>query len=370
MIPLLLLLACEPEEAGPPEWPYELPAGFPAPPVPLDNPITDEKVELGRYLFYDRRLSGNGEQSCGDCHKQELAFADGRALPVGSTGDTIPRNAMALPNAAWWSTYTWMNPTLETLEDQALVPMFGELPVELGMSANMPEILLRLRGDAFYQKQFPKAFPYDPDPFTISRITQAIASFERTLISGNSPYDRYWYGGDDGALTDQQKLGMDIFFSERAECYHCHAGPLFSTAFVSANQPAAEPSFINTGLYNLGGSGDYPAPNVGLYEFTQSRVDMGRFRVPTLRNVALSAPYFHDGSAATLGDVVDHYMAGGRTIADGELAGVGVENPYKHPLVRPFDLTVDEKAALIAFMESLTDEDFLSDPRFASPFPE
>ncbi|HMV67334.1 MAG TPA: di-heme enzyme [Myxococcota bacterium] len=366
----LWLAACAPEEPGPPEWPYDLPAGFPAPPLPADNPITDEKVELGRYLFYDRRLSGNGDQACGDCHEQERAFSDGRALPEGSTGDTIPRNAMALPNAAWWSTYTWMNPTITTLEDQALVPMFAEHPTELGMSASMDVILERLRADAAYPGRFAAAFPRDADPFTVRRIVQAIASFERTLISGNSAYDRYWYGGDDGAMTDQQKEGMDLFFSERAECYHCHAGPLLSTAFVSADQPDAEPSFINTGVYNVGGTGRYPEPNTGLYAFTDSLADMGRFRVPTLRNVAVSGPYFHDGSAATLLDVVEHYVEGGRTITEGDAAGAGVDNPYKHPLVRPFDATDDEKAALVAFMEALTDEDFLTDPRFASPFAE
>lgn len=373
-LPLLLVVlaavsACDKDEpAAGWEWPWALPDGFPAPPVPARNRPTDGKVALGRHLFFDRRLSGNGTQSCADCHDPAQAFSDGRALPTGSTGDTIPRNAMNLTNAAYWSTYTWMNPAVTTLEDQALVPMFAEHPVELGMTGKDVEILGRLQAEPRYVDLFADAFPRDDDPYTIANVVDAIASFERTLISGGSAYDRYWYGGDESALSESAKLGMDVFFDETAECYHCHAGPMFSTAFVSDDQPLAEPSFINTGLYNVGGTGAYPEPNTGLYAFTEQAVDMGRIRVPTLRNVAVTAPYFHDGTAATLDEVLDIYMAGGRNVTDGPSAGDGRLNPYKHPLVRPFTLTEDERAGLIAFLESLTDEDFLTEPAFTDPW--
>jgi cytochrome c peroxidase len=350
-------------------WPFPLPAGFPAPPVPEDNPITAGKVELGRHLFYDRRLSGNEQQSCGDCHHQDRAFSDGLALPVGSTGDVIPRNAMTLTNAGYWSTFTWMNPALVTLEEQALVPMFADHPVELGMAPVIDEILARFAGDRSYLRMFAAAFPGELQPVSTENIVRAIASFERTIISGSSAYDRYWYGGDDAALTDQQVEGMDLFFSERFECYHCHAGAMFTTAFVTEGQLGAEPSFINNGVYNVGGSGAYPEPNTGLFAFTGETVDMGRIRVPTLRNIAVTAPYFHDGSAATLEDVLAHYVRGGRNVEEGANAGDGAINPFKHPLVRAFEATPEEVAAVIAFLESLTDEDLLVDPALASPFP-
>ena len=363
---VVCLASCVPEEPVPPP-PFD-PFAFPEPVVPDDNPITDEKVVLGRRLFFDVRLSGNGTQACGSCHLPEHAFTDGRALPIGSTGDVIPRNAMSIANVAYWSSYTWMNPTLTTLEQQAMVPMFAEHPVELGMTAALPDIVARLRGDAEYPSQFAAAFPDVDDPFVAEYIVKAIATFERTVISNRSRYDRYTYDGDAAALTDDEKLGMQLFFSETTECYHCHGGPFFTAAFASTTTGASEPGYQNTGVYNLDEDGTYPAPNVGLYEFTNDPNDMGKMRVPTLRNLGFTAPYFHDGSAATLEDVLAHYMAGGRTITDGANAGVGKDNPHKSPLVRPFTLTEGEKAALIAFLRSLDDEELVADPKFKSPF--
>lgn len=364
---LATLLGCqEAPEAS--TWPFELPPGFPAPPVPADNLITPHKVELGRHLFHDPRLSGNGTQACATCHDQARAFTDGQALPTGSTGEVVPRNAMTLTNAGYWSTYTWMNPQLTTLEQQALVPMFAEHPVELGMANRMDEILDRLRAEPVYRVLFAGAYPELAEPFTQGAVVGALASFQRALVSGRSPYDRYWYDGEEDALTAEEKLGMDLFFGERAECYHCHAGALFTTAFVTEDQPFSEPSFSNTGVYNVGGTGAYPEPSTGLYAFTGRPDDMGRIRVPTLRNVEVTAPYFHDGSASTLEEVVAHYVAGGRTLSEGPHAGIGADNPFKHPLVRPFEATADEQAALVAFMKALTDEAFLTDPRFADPW--
>jgi cytochrome c peroxidase len=359
--------ACAPVDEAVP-FPFELPAGLPEPAIPASNPWTAEKAELGRHLFYDRRLSGNGEQSCADCHQQSLAFSDGRVLSVGSTGDTIPRNAMTLTDVAWWSTYTWMNPLIHTLEEQALVPMFANHPVELGLADAMPEVIAELMGDATYTTLFAAAYPHVQDRFTTQSIIDAIASFERTLVSGRSAYDRYWYDADASALSDSAKLGMDLFFSETAECYHCHAGALFSTAFVAEDSLSAEPAFNNNGLYNLGGVGDYPEPNLGLVEFSGLDVDKGRFRVPTLRNIAVTAPYFHDGSAATLEDVLDHYQRGGRLTETGPNAGDGALNPYKHPLVRGMELTTEERQGLLDFLLALTDEDFLVDPALSDPW--
>lgn len=364
---VVLGTACAPGEQA--RVPQPGAVTFPEPRVPDDNPVTPEKAELGRRLFFDVRLSANGTQSCASCHDPALAFADGRALSVGSTGDVIPRNSLGLANAAFWSTYTWMNPTLTTLEQQALVPMFSQHPVELGMTDALPEIQARLRADAEYVRLTASAFPDVADPWAPQHLVKAIATFERTLISRRSAYDRYVYEGEADALDEEERLGMQLFFSERTECYHCHAGPLFSTAFSSATSAGAQPGFENTGVYNLDESGAYPAPNVGLYEFTRDPADMGKMRVPSLRNLSYTAPYFHDGSAPTLEDVLAHYIAGGRTIAAGPNAGVGGDNPNQNQLVRPLTLDDTERAALLAFLRALDDEDFVNDPAFQSPFP-
>ncbi|MFM7201359.1 MAG: MbnH family di-heme enzyme [Myxococcota bacterium] len=369
IFPLALgLTACQGDTEPTSAYDWQLPPGFPEPPVPDDNPMTAEKVALGRSLFYDVRLSGNQSMSCGSCHLQSKAFSDGKILSTGSTGDTVHRNAMALVNVAYNSTYTWPNPLLTTLEDQAMVPMFGEFPVELGMTPYEAEILNRLAADEAYPALFSEAFPEDPAPISTANVVRALASFERTLISGRSPYDRYVYQGDKQALSDEALRGMQLFFSETTECYHCHSGLNFTTAFRTAESAFTSLDFHNTGLYNLGGTGAYPSDNVGLIEFSGNEADMGKFRVPTLRNVGLTAPYMHDGSIATLEDVIEHYNVGGRTISEGVNAGVGAENPYKDPLVRPMNLSTDEKKALVAFLQSLTDEAFITDPRLADPF--
>lgn len=365
---LTAAVACVPDASEAPEpWTWTLPAGLPEPWVPADNPMSAAKVELGRHLFYDVRLSHNETMSCASCHEQALAFTDGKATTEGSTGHALPRNAMGLTNVAYLSVYTWANPKLADLEAQALVPIFADFPLELGTQQDTPAVLRRFADDPVYQDLFAAAFPADDDPFTVQRIVQAIASFERTLISGDAPYDRFVYGGDADAMSPAAQRGMALFFSERAECYHCHAGPNFSTSFRSAATEAGPPDFQNNGLYNLDASGAYPVGNGGLYEFTGDPRDQGKFRVPGLRNIAVTAPYMHDGSIATLAEVIDHYAAGGSHHPGGPLAGDGRDNPNKSPLVRPFEISDEERADLLAFLESLTDPGFLSDPRFGPP---
>jgi cytochrome c peroxidase len=348
------------EPEAPPGYDFRLPLGFVAPWVPPDNPMSEEKVSLGRELFFDERLSGNGTMSCSSCHDRSKGFADGKIKPTGSTGDLVPRNAMGLANVAWFPQLTWGNPTLKTLEEQALVPLFGEFPVELGITGSEDVVLARLKEDAGYVRAFAAAFPGEADPVRFPNVAKAIASYERTLVSGRSPYDAYTYGGDPSALSDAAKRGMDLFFSERLECYHCHSGVNFTTAYKSAATKHEAMDFHNTGLYNLGSSGAYPPGGEGLFEFTGDPADMGKFRVPSLRNIELTAPYMHDGSVATLEDVVDHYAAGGRTLIEGPYAGIGSQNPNKNVLVKGFSMTPEEKADVVAFMKSLTDAEFAS----------
>ena len=341
-----------------------LPPGFPPPRA--DEPSAAQ-VALGRALFYDRRLSGNQTQSCASCHRQELAFTDGRAQALGSTGQAHARSSMSLANVAYVSALTWANPLLTELAQQALVPLFGEHPVELGLAGREDELLGRLRAAPGYPALFADAFPDAAEPVSVGAVTQALAGFQRTLISGRSPYDRYTQDKQEGALTAAQKRGMDLFFSERLECFHCHGGFNFSDATVSARSSFDETSFNNNGLYSLDASGAYPPGNQGLFELSGKDRDRGRFRAPSLRNIAVTAPYMHDGSLETLSDVLDHYARGGRLVTSGPNAGDGAQNPNKSLFVRRFELSEGEKQDVIDFLRSLTDDEFLHDPRFADP---
>ncbi len=347
---------------------WDLPPGFPEPRVPEDNPITEDKVVLGRHLFYDKKLSGNGTFSCGSCHHQDKAFADGLKLPRGSTGMVHPRNSLTLTNSAYSSTLTWANPSLGTIEKQVLVPMFGEFPVELGITGNEEKVLHRFKEDTRYQQLFAEAFPDEQNPFHFVNFAKALASFTRTMISGNSPYDRFIYQRDTSALTDQEQRGLKTFLSEELECHHCHGGFNFTLSTVHDKTVFVEKPFHNTGLYNLDDKGSYPADNTGMFEFTGREKDMGRFRAPTLRNIALTAPYMHDGSMETLEEVIDFYARGGRKIGQGKLAGDGKVNPFKSGFVAGFRITDQEKEDLIAFLHALTDREFVGDPRFSDPF--
>jgi cytochrome c peroxidase len=346
---------------------WNLPKGFPKPYVPADNPMTAAKVELGRYLFYDTRMSVNGKSSCATCHKQELAFTDGRAVAVGATGEPHSRSAMGLVNVAYSAVLTWSNPRVRELEVQALTPMFGEQPIELGLREG-DGFLPMLRSDARYRLLFEHAFPAETQAFTVQNAVAAVACFERSIISARSPYDRYHYGGDDQAVSASAKRGETLFFSQPLSCFRCHGGFNFSDATASVHNAGREVEFHNTGLYNLTSLLSYPAPNVGIYEYTKIAGDVGKFKAPTLRNIAVTAPYMHDGSIATLEGVLDHYAAGGRRIDSGPHAGNGHDNPNKDRLIGGFRLSAQDRADLIAFLESLTDEAVLHDSMYSNPW--
>ncbi|WP_205695680.1 methanobactin export MATE transporter MbnM [Conexibacter sp. SYSU D00693] len=348
-------------------WTWKLPKGFPTPKVPATNPMSKEKVELGRRLFHDTRLSGNGTQSCASCHRQELAFTDGRGQAVGSTGETHPRGAQSLVNVAYQQTLTWANPALTSLERQMEVPLFGRHPVEMGITdRNRGAVLKRLRRDPWYRARFPKAFPGSKQPLSYTTVIRSIAAFQRSIVSANSRLDRARRG--ELVMTGPERRGLALFNGERAECHHCHGSFIFNDQATYAGAPPARPLFHNNGLYNLGGTGAYPEPNTGIFEFTGRRTDMGRFKAPSLRNVGLTAPYMHDGSITTLREVVEHYRAGGRTIVDGPLAGDGRANPNKSPNVPGLALSDQDVTDLVAFLESLTDRSVTTNPRFSDPF--
>ena len=347
------------------DWPIEAP--IPVPEVPADNPMSDVKVELGRRLFYDTRLSINGSTACATCHLQPLAFTDARPRSVGATGELHPRSSMSLVNVAYASRLTWANNLLDKLEDQALTPLLGDNPIEMGMAGRDAEIIELLRTDPVYSRDLPKAFPNDADPYSILNLVRSTSAFVRSIVSFESRYDDF-LRGDLEALTISEKRGMDLFFSERLECFHCHGGFNFTDSTTHASATVERVGYHNTGLYNVDGLGAYPEENTGLFDMTGERRDMGRFRAPSLRNIAVTAPYMHDGSIATLEEVIAHYARAGRAIEEGPNAGDGRLNPYKSEFVRGFELTDEERADLLAFLHSLTDENVLTNPRWSDPF--
>lgn len=333
-------------------WSWNLPPSFPPPRVPADNPMSAAKVELGRALFYDRRLSGNGEMSCATCHRPELAFSDGRPRAVGITGEQHPRSAPSLAGVAYAATLNWDDPAPASLERQLLTPLLGHEPIEMG-NERSSELIDRLRSDLVLGWQFAAAFPGEEQPLRLDNLARAIAAFERTLVSGRSAFDRWAYGGDEQALSPTARRGLALFHSARVGCGECHGRFTFSGPIVYQESRDAEGLFYNTGLYDL--NGKYPAENPGLARHTLDARDDGRFRVPTLRNAAVTAPYMHDGSLPTLEAVIRHYESGGRG------------HPGRDSRVRAFSLSDAERADLIAFLESLTDSEFLAAPRFGPP---
>jgi cytochrome c peroxidase len=355
-------------DPGAGDFVWSLPPGFPEPIVPEDNAMTWPKVELGRHLFYDERLSKNETASCATCHRQALAFTDGRPTGLGSTGQSHTRGSMSLANVAYATTLTWSHPYLTELERQAAVPLFGESPVELGWTSEA-ELAARLASIAEYEALFAAAFPDDAAPISVGNAARSLACFERTLVSGRSPYDRWAYDADEGAISASARRGFELFYSEKLECFHCHLGFNLSDQVSYRGRAFPETPFHNTGLYNIDGQGGFPASSPGVYELTQDPADMGKFKAPTLRNIAVTAPYMHDGSIATLSEVLDHYAAGGRTIASGPNAGVGSASPLRSDLIRGFDLSEQERTDVLAFLQSLTDDTFLTNPAYANPWP-
>ncbi len=283
-------------------------------------PTADAKTQLGRYLFYDKRLSVNNTTSCATCHHQDLAFTDARAQAIGATGQQHPRSSMSLVNLSDAKAFNWNDPTVHSLEQQALKPMRSTNPVELGL--NEPEFLNLLHKDETYRPLFRRAFPQDANPYTMANVTHAIAAFERTIKSFSSPWDRFHRDGEETAISESAKRGEILFFLDGGpSCFRCHSGPNFSDSAYHSNGLGAE----------------------------------GKFKTPTLRNIGVTAPYMHDGSIATLEKVVEHYATGGK--------------PGHDPIMRGFQMTPQNRTDLVEFLKSLTDENLLHDERYSNPWP-
>ena len=329
------------------DYHWQLPPGFPQPQVPIDNPMSDAKVKLGRHLFYEKRLSLNRTYNCASCHRQQYAFTDQRKTAIGATGQRHSRNSMSLTNVAFNASYTWADPAVTLLEKQIHIPLFNDAPVEMGLAGYETQVLTMLHHDARYKKLFIDAFPGQADPVSVNNIVRSLASFVRTFISGDSPYDRFVYQDKQTVMSDAAKRGMRLFFSDRTKCADCHSGFNFSGPVLYDNAKQPELVFHNNGLLR--------SEDKGVYEISQNTDDMGKFRAPTLRNIAVTAPYMHDGTIETLEQVIELYASG------------GVADRNKSKLITGFHMTQTEKEDLICFLESLTDAGFLNNTAFFEP---
>jgi cytochrome c peroxidase len=323
--------------------PYELniPQGLPQMPIPASNPLTVEGVELGRRLFYDERLSGDNTMSCAECHAPSMNFSDSARFSTGITGQQGNRNSMPLINLGWQNFFFW-DGRVNTLEQQVLHPVIN--PIE--MNDRWPDVIAELKVDFYYPEMFRKAF--GDRGIDSVRVSKALAQFLRTMISGNSKYDRYRRGIE--PLNADELAGRDLFNKDKDElnsipggdCFHCHGEPMFTD-----NQ------FHNNGLDGI-------FMDLGRGGFTGNPNENGKFKSPTLRNIALTAPYMHDGRFATLEEAVNHYSSG------------LVNSLTIDPLMKFVDdggvaLTTTEKNQIIAFLNALTDTDFATNPAFQDP---
>jgi cytochrome c peroxidase len=331
------------------------------------NQYSPEKALLGRYLFYDRRLSLNNTKACASCHSPEFSFTDGYNRSIGALGDLHQRNSKPLINLLFNKYLTAGDSSMHFPEQQIQKPLFNSHPVEMGWKQSQQAILQVLERDLLYKKMFSAAFPKNQQAVSVENVKGSITTFIKTIISLNSPWDRYTRSGNKQALSTSQKRGMEIFFSDRLRCKSCHAGINFSTP-VLKNSDGVTLFYFNTGLYNIDKKGAYPLTDQGLKETTRQPGDMGMFRVPTLRNLAFTAPYFHDGSAQTIEEVINVYAQGGRVIANGPDAGDGRKNPYKNPLISGFSMNQQERKDIVNFLLSLSDSTVVKNPSYTNPF--
>lgn len=306
------------------QWPA-LPSGVAPPPVPADNAMNAAKVALGRRLFHDRALSADNSLSCADCHQQSRGFTDGQATHAGVTGEMGLRNVPGLANVGWRTGLTWTDANLATLEDQAMVPMTGTKPVEMGMAAHDPRIERRLAADPCYPRLFQAAFPGRVGSMRFAEVSAALGAFQRTLIAFGTPYDRH-RRGENGAMSALAIRGLGEF--NRIGCASCHGGPNFTDDATHYTGTAA-PGETDASAY-----GGKPLP-------PGFKPPVEQFRTPGLRNVAVTGPWLHDGSATSMDMAVRRHAAG--ALADADMP------------------------AIIAFLEALTDRAFLTDARFGPP---
>jgi len=344
----------------------QTPLGLPEVPVPADNTQTPEKIALGSRLFNDVRFSATGDVSCATCHAADKVFTDSPlSVSEGINKLTGTRNAPTVVNAAFNKTQFWDGRS-PSLEDQALHPFLN--PVEMALPSHEP-ILATIRGDVAYVKAFRDVFDVRPRNITMKEVTMAIAAFERNQISGDSPFDRWYFGGEQNAISEQAKRGFAAFLGN-GRCISCHTveqdhalftDHLFHNIGVGINDiqdkvPDLARAFQvakNQGVdVDVAVLGDADTSHLGRFAVDDQFSSMGAFKTSTLRNIAVTAPYMHDGSLATLREVVDHYNNGGVTNPDDPV------NAFLSGGIRPLKLTEQEIDDLVLFMEALTSPQF------------
>ncbi|RMG82324.1 MAG: cytochrome-c peroxidase [Bacteroidetes bacterium] len=318
---------------NPTPYTVDIPEGFPDMQIPEDNPMTVEGIRLGKKLFYDPILSGDSTQSCASCHQPSFAFSDPKQFSVGITGAQGTRNAPAIINQGWNFEFFW-DGRAQSLEEQALAPV----PNPIEMHLQWKDAIVRLKNHPEYPELFYQAF--GTKEIDSMHVVKAIAQFERTLISSNSKYHKFLR--DEVALTPQELNGMTIYFTEKGDCFHCHG-----TVLLTDNL------YHNNGL-------DSVFTDLGRYNVTQDPNDKGKFKTPTLINIELTAPYMHDGRFATLEEVIDHYSEGVKVSAT-------IDPLMKKAHQGGLHLTAQEKADLIAFLKTFTDESFINNPDYLAP---
>ncbi len=342
------------------------PVGLPSLPVPAHNPQTPEKIALGKKLFEDKRFSTTGKVSCSTCHDSEKAFTDSPLkVSEGIDGLTGTRNAPTVVNAAYFTAQFWDGRS-PSLEDQALHPFIN--PVEMGLKNHEP-ILEVIRSDPEYIEAFTKIFGKNETTISMDEVTQAIAAFERTQVFGATPFDRYYFLGDPTALTTAQKRGLDLFVNE-GRCVSCHIIEQTQALFtdnrfhnvgvgingIQKDVPDLAGEFLKAGYTKTEVDEkvltDTRTSELGRLVVTRDFDDIGSFKTPTLRNIAVTAPYMHDGSLKTLNEVMVHYNNGGVT-EEGDPV-----NDFLSSGIRPLNLTDQQLADLEAFMQALTSPEF------------
>jgi cytochrome c peroxidase len=345
----IFILACKKDKVGYEPTPYalEIPSHFPAMQIPEDNPMTVEGVELGRYLFYEVKLSGDNTMSCASCHAPANAFSDPNQFSVGIDGLLGNRNSMVLINLGWQTSFFWDGRS-KTLEEQILEPV----PNPIEMHQEWKDAVAKLNADVKYRNRFFRAF--SEEGIDSIKVSKAIAQFLRTMISGSSKYDvmykfenSYPLSSSDQAIlstvTAEEWGGYDLFKSlSGADCFHCHNGPLMQVQ-----------KFSNNGL-------DATFTDLGRGAITNNPNDNGKFKVPTLRNIALTAPYMHDGRLATLDDVINHYSSGVQQSST-------IDPLIEYAFQGGVQLNATEKQLLKKFLETLTDYNFVNNPDFQDP---
>ena len=358
------LIACRSElgDTGVIDRPFWVPAHYP--PLPQTIPeFTDAQLELGRWLFYDVRLSQNGTRSCGTCHEQIKAFTDGLAQGLGINNSILPLNTLSLANVAWRTELTWSS-QLETVESHMRIPLFNTNPVEMGMTDEL--IIERLTEYDPYNEMFDLAYPTDGSPISVENTIAAIAAFTTTIVDGQSEYDKWLQG--ESQFSPEAQEGHRLFYGDEMKCGACHGGLFFDQPDPEMTAQNGRHGYFNTGQYHINAQGDYPPQAQGLIEQTGKAEDMGRFRTPSLRNLSFTKPWLHDGTEFTVDSILQAYARGGRKLESGAFPGDGHDNPYKSELIEGFTLTEDRKMALMAFLNTLDDPNLLENPRLKSPF--